>query len=81
MRGPEQRNFEFACAFASMGESSRRAPWKRQNPRKKAGKQSTKLTPAQKARAQHRARRAGRRYPNLVDNMRVAAQAKRSKKT
>ncbi|WP_063682385.1 DUF6321 domain-containing protein [Bradyrhizobium stylosanthis] len=50
-----------------------RAPWKRSNPRKRAGKASKHLTPAQKSAAKARARRAGRRYPNLVDNMRMAA--------
>jgi hypothetical protein len=50
-----------------------RAPWKRANPRKRAGKASKHLTPAQKSAAKTRARRAGRRYPNLVDNMRMAA--------
>ncbi|MDE5461921.1 hypothetical protein [Bradyrhizobium sp. CSS354] len=61
-----------------------RAPWKRQNPRKRAGRASKHLTPAQKSAAKARARRAGRRYPNLVDNMRMAAKktskAKASKK-
>ncbi|UFW46880.1 MULTISPECIES: DUF6321 domain-containing protein [Bradyrhizobium] len=52
---------------------SPRAPWKRPNPRKRAGKASKHLTPAQKSAAKTRARRAGRRYPNLVDNMRMAA--------
>src|SRR4051812_43329000 len=64
---------------------SPRAPWKRSNPRKRAGKPSKHLTPAQKSAAKARARRAGRRYPNLVDNMRMAAKktpkAKASKKT
>ncbi|KYG98696.1 DUF6321 domain-containing protein [Bradyrhizobium sp. DOA1] len=55
-----------------MAKSSR-APWKRQNPRKRAGKASKHLSPAQKSAAKARARRAGRRYPNLVDNMRMAA--------
>ncbi|PSO15507.1 hypothetical protein C7G42_26015 [Bradyrhizobium sp. MOS003] len=50
-----------------------RAPWKRSNPRKRAGKASKHLSPAQKSAAKARARRAGRRYPNLVDNMRMAA--------
>ncbi|WP_445216456.1 DUF6321 domain-containing protein [Bradyrhizobium sp. Pa8] len=50
-----------------------RAPWKRANSRKRAGKASKHLTPAQKSAAKARARRAGRRYPNLVDNMRMAA--------
>ncbi|MGJ4947613.1 DUF6321 domain-containing protein [Bradyrhizobium sp. HKCCYLS20291] len=50
-----------------------RAPWDKANPRKRAGKASTHLTPAEKATAKARARRAGRHYPNLVDNMQVAA--------
>ena len=52
---------------------SARAPWKRENPRKRAGKAPKHLSPAKKAAAKARARRAGRRYPNLVDNMRMAA--------
>lgn len=56
-----------------------RAPWKRANPRKRAGKATKHLTPAQKSAAKARARRAGRRYPNLVDNMRMAA--KKTSKT
>ena len=53
-----------------------RTPWNRQNPRKRAGKASKHLSPAQKSAAKARARRAGRRYPNLVDNMRMAAKKK-----
>lgn len=41
-------------------------PWKRRKPGKGKG---AALTPEQKAAAQARAARAGRRYPNLVDNM------------
>lgn len=42
-------------------------PWKRPNP---AGKtKSGKLSPAQIDAARARAEKAGRRYPNLVDNM------------
>ena len=52
-----------------------RAPWKRANPRKRAGKKSRHLTSAQKSTAKARARRAGRSYPNLVDNMRMASKA------
>jgi Domain of unknown function (DUF6321) len=57
-----------------------RAPWKRPNPRKRAGKASKHLTSAKKAAAKARARRAGRRYPNLVDNMRMASASKSSGK-
>jgi hypothetical protein len=42
--------------------------WDTKNPRKK----SKTLTPAQKARAKARAKKAGRPYPNLVDNAAVA---------
>lgn len=37
-----------------------------------------KLTPAQVDEARARAAAAGRRYPNLVDNMYVAAKARRA---
>jgi hypothetical protein len=39
--------------------------WDKKNPNKK----STPLTPAQKTAAKARAKKAGRPYPNLVDNM------------
>ncbi|MCA1413253.1 hypothetical protein I6F30_19240 [Bradyrhizobium sp. NBAIM20] len=58
-----------------------RSPWKRANPRKRAGQASKHLSPAQKSAAKARARRAGRRYPNLVDNMRVAAKKTSKRKT
>ncbi|WFU53532.1 DUF6321 domain-containing protein [Bradyrhizobium pachyrhizi] len=60
---------------------SPRVPWKRPNPRKRAGKASKHLSPRKKAAAKAAARRAGRRYPNLVDNMRMAAKTKRRTKT
>ena len=44
-------------------------PWKKKPPRKKPGR---KLTAAELAEARERARKAGRKYPNLVDNMAVA---------
>jgi hypothetical protein len=53
-----------------------RAPWKRRNPRKASGKKPTHLSAGEKATAKARAQRAGRHYPNLVDNMRVAAAKK-----
>lgn len=58
-----------------------RVPWKRQNPRKRAGKAARHLSPAQKSAAKARARRAGRRYPNLVDNMRMAAKKTSKRKS
>jgi hypothetical protein len=49
-------------------KSSRKPLWKRQNPRRS----HKKLSPAQKRKAKKMAQRAGRRYPNMVDNARVA---------
>lgn len=43
---------------------ARKAFWDKPNPKKK----STPLTPAQKSMAKARAKKAGRPYPNLVDN-------------
>ena len=59
--------------------STSRPPWKRSNPRKKAGKASTHLPSAKKSAAKARARRAGRPYPNLVDNMAMTSKAMTSK--
>ena len=58
-----------------------RVPWKRPNPRKRAGKTSRHLSSSQKSAAKARARRAGRPYPNLVDNMRMASKTSASKTT
>ena len=43
-------------------------PWEKKRP---AGKPKRKLTEAQKEEARARAQKAGRRYPNLIDNMAV----------
>lgn len=42
--------------------------WETKNPKSK----STPLTPAQKSAAKAAAKKAGRPYPNLVDNMNAA---------
>lgn len=42
--------------------------WDKKNPKKT----SKKLTPAKKAAAKARAKKAGRPYPNLVDNAAVS---------
>ena len=47
--------------------------WNKPNPKKK----STKLTPAQKAKAKASAKAAGRPYPNLIDNMKAARKKKK----
>ena len=65
--------------MATKGKSTKRKPTKRKAPWDKAApKRSphTKLTSAQKKAAKQSAKRAGRPYPNLVDNMRVAKSKK-----
>lgn len=57
-----------------------RPPWKKANPSKKAGKKSKKLSPAEKAASKRSAKKSGRRYPNLVDNMRAASRKKKAKR-
>lgn len=52
--------------------AKRKPFWKRSNPKTR----HRKLSEAQRRRARELARRAGRRYPNLVDNARVAREAK-----
>jgi hypothetical protein len=42
--------------------------WDRKNPRRR----HKKLSPADKAKAKRLAKKAGRPYPNMVDNARVA---------
>ncbi len=63
---------------AKKDSASRKPPWKKANPKGKS-KASRKLTLAQKSAAKARAKKAGRPYPNLVDNMAVAKTAKASK--
>jgi hypothetical protein len=46
----------------------KKAFWDKKNPKKT----SKKLTPAQKSAAKAKAKKAGRPYPNLVDNAAVA---------
>jgi hypothetical protein len=50
-------------------------PWKR---RGKSARPARKLTPEQVRAARERAAAAGRRYPNLVDNMWAARQGPRN---
>lgn len=47
--------------------------WKKPNPKKT----SKKMTPAQKSQAKARARKAGRPYPNAVDNIAASRKKKR----
>lgn len=48
--------------------------WEKANPKPKSKR--SKLTPKQKAAAKARAKKAGRPYPNLVDNAAVARKKK-----
>jgi hypothetical protein len=50
----------------------KKAFWDKPNPKKT----SKSLTPAQKSAAKARAKKAGRTYPNLVDNVAVARRKK-----
>ena len=52
--------------------ATRKPPWKKPDP----ASRPTPLSAAQKAAAKRRADAAGRRYPNLVDNMWAARQPK-----
>jgi hypothetical protein len=63
--------------MAKRADKTAKAPWKRPNPRTRAGKATKHLSPAKKSAAKARAKRAGRPYPNLVDNMRMAKSAKK----
>jgi hypothetical protein len=48
--------------------AAKKAVWDKPNPKKK----STPMTSGQKAKAKAAAKKAGRPYPNLVDNMRAS---------
>jgi hypothetical protein len=59
---------------------TKKAPWRKQDPKKKKKGAARKLSPPQKARAKRSARNAGRPYPNLVDNMQAARKSKKRNK-
>lgn len=52
-------------------------PWKKKNPKK--GGTRMKMTEEQKDEARERAKKAGRPYPNLVDNMAVLKNSRTSR--
>lgn len=58
--------------------ADRKPPWKKPAPK---GAAHHKLSPEDKAEARQRAEKAGRRYPNLIDNMHQAAKAARRRST
>lgn len=53
-----------------------KAPWKKSAPKKS---RHTKLTPKSKAKAKAAAKKAGRKYPSLVDNMNAAKRQRGTK--
>jgi hypothetical protein len=59
----------------SSSKDKRSEPWDRDNPKKKSGTAKHLSAPA-KAAAKRSAKKAGRPYPNLVDNMRAARKTK-----
>ena len=60
-----------------MPTKSAKPPWKK--PRKKSSGKSSKLSPELREAARERAAKAGRRYPNLIDNMWAAQRSKASR--
>ncbi len=53
---------------------SKKTPWEKPAPKKAS---HTKLSSGDKAKAKASAKKAGRPYPNLVDNMKVAKEKKK----
>jgi hypothetical protein len=62
---------------SSAAKKKKATPWERPAP---ADAKHTQLTEADKTKAKKRASRAGRPYPNLVDNMNVAKKKGSAKK-
>lgn len=58
--------------------ASAQAPWNRRNPKEASGQSAQHLSPRQKAAAKRAAKKAGRPYPNLVDNMHAAEAARKT---
>jgi hypothetical protein len=58
---------------AKKKSSKSKTPWEKPAPKKT---RHTKLTAADKKKAKASAKKAGRPYPNLVDNMKVAKEKK-----
>ena len=52
-----------------MAAKKKTPPWEKKTPKKRS---RSKLTTSQKTSAKGAAKKAGRRYPNLIDNMRAA---------
>jgi hypothetical protein len=63
--------------MAKSRKRSEREPWERAAPKRRRKQKRTKLSSSSKTNARKAAKKAGRPYPNLVDNMREAAKQKR----
>jgi hypothetical protein len=61
---------------ASKRKSTNKAPWNKPAPK---GSSHSRLTHGEKRSAKKSAQKAGRPYPNLVDNMRVAKSKKKKR--
>ncbi|HEX5660689.1 MAG TPA: hypothetical protein VFX59_26030, partial [Polyangiales bacterium] len=57
--------------------TKKKAPWERPTPGKVQKRGTKHLTSGQKKKAAARAKRAGRTYPNMVDNMHEAQASKK----
>ena len=55
--------------------TDKKAPWDKKPPQKRSG--NHKMTESQKEEARARAFKAGRPYPNLIDNMAVLRQGRK----
>ena len=62
-------------AAAKRPHAAKAAPWDKKNPKRDG--EHKPLSPQAKAAAKRRAKKAGRPYPNLVDNMHAAAASKK----
>ncbi len=66
---------------ATSKRTSKKPPWEKASPTKAGKKPPTHLSSAEKQEAAAAAHQAGRRYPNLVDNMHVARRKKKASKS
>ena len=79
MPDPDGRQVQLVLPARISGmakKDSGKEPWEKPAPKKS---KPTKLTPKSKAAARASAKKAGRKYPSLVDNMNAAKKQKASK--
>ncbi|HVE15674.1 MAG TPA: hypothetical protein VNB29_03015 [Chthoniobacterales bacterium] len=68
---------ESISTITAMTEKKSKDPWEKGPPK---NSRHTKLTPKSKAKAKARAKKAGRKYPSLVDNMNAAKEQRAHQK-